>query len=153
MYYSLCIFLFCLLVYFGDRELSRSYVRSDMGRRGCRRKICAPAEYKSRQRECVWERNNWQLRLQLQLQFGCIYTSATKFSAASTTLHKSFISAFYMTRTSVMGPCSLINSLPNVTAAGIQSNFLYQEKHTHMHRGCICQRMDELDRAHQSESM
>lgn len=104
---------------------------------------------------CVWERNNWQLRLQLQLrlQFGCIYTSATKFSAASTTLHKSFISAFYMTRTSVMGPCSLINSLPNVTAAGIQSNFLYQEKHTHMHRGCICERMDELDRAHQSESM
>lgn len=82
---------------------------------------------------CVWERNNWQLRLQLQLrlQFGCIYTSATKFSAASTTLHKSFIYAFYMTRTSVMGPCSLINSLPNVTAAGIQSNFLYQEKHTH----------------------
>lgn len=55
---TLCVFfflllLFCLLVCFGDRELSRSYVRSDMGRRGCRRKICAPAEYKSRQRECV----------------------------------------------------------------------------------------------------
>lgn len=106
-----------------------------------------------RERVCVWERNNWQLRLRLRLQFGCIYTSATKFSAASTTLHKSFIYAFYMTRTSVMGPCSLINSLPNVTAAGIQSNFLYQEKHTHMHRGCICERMEELDRAHQSESM
>lgn len=53
VYFFVVVVLFCLLVYFGDRELSRSYVRSDMGRRGCRRKICAPAEYKSRQRECV----------------------------------------------------------------------------------------------------